>query len=66
VPIRSKSYSDVEVASEDDIKAGEEAALARLGLTYDQLAEMARKDEFTSEEARLVWFVISPEDGAVC
>ncbi len=63
---KQKSYRDVEVASTEDIEAGEAAALARLGLTYDQLAAMAAQDEFPSEEARLVWFVISPEEGAVC
>jgi hypothetical protein len=57
---------DVEVASEEDVRVGVSRALERLGLTYEDLAAQAAGNHFSSEEARLVWFAISPRDGAVC
>jgi hypothetical protein len=32
--------------------------LARLGLTYDELAEQARTEDFSSDSARWIWMVI--------
>jgi hypothetical protein len=32
--------------------------LARLGLTYEELAEQARTEDFSSESARWMWWVI--------
>lgn len=52
---------DVEFASDDDVRAGVERALADLGLTYEQLEAQARAGEFSSERARLTWFMISPD-----
>lgn len=62
----TKDADDVEIASEADLQEGERQALRRLDLSYDELAAMALQDDFPSEEARLVWFMISPETGAVC
>jgi len=62
----AKAHEDVEIASEADLEEGQRQALSRLHLSYDELSEMAKEDEFPSEEARLVWFMISPESGAVC
>jgi hypothetical protein len=60
------AYDDVESATGDELDAGIRAALERLGLSYEQLAEMAANDDFPSERARLLWFVIAPRDGAAC
>jgi hypothetical protein len=32
--------------------------LAKLGLTYEELAEQARTDDFSSDSARWIWWVI--------
>ena len=32
--------------------------LAKLGLTYDELAEQARTGDFVSEDARWVWLAV--------
>ena len=34
------------------------AELARLGLTYDELAEQARTEDFSSSSARWIWMLI--------
>lgn len=52
---------DVEFASDDDVRAGVERALAELGLTYEELAAQAKEGKFSSERARLTWFMISPD-----
>lgn len=52
---------DVEFASDDDVRAGIERALAELGLTYEQLETQAKDGQFSSERARLTWFMISPD-----
>ena len=60
------SYDDVEIATPADIQEGIRRALDRIRLTYEELERQAKADKFDSEEARLVWFAISPPDGAVC
>lgn len=52
---------DVEFASVDDVRAGVERALAELGLTYEELEAQAKAGQFSSERARLTWFMISPD-----
>lgn len=52
---------DVEIASDDDVRAGVTRALAELGLTYNELEAQAREGSFSSERARLTWFMISPD-----
>jgi hypothetical protein len=56
----AQTLSDVEVASDEDIAAGLARALERLGITLDELRGQAQRDEFSSEQARLTWSVISP------
>jgi hypothetical protein len=34
------------------------AELARLGLTYEELAEQARTEDFSSDSARWIWMVV--------
>lgn len=42
------------VSSEDDL-AARDAALAEIGLTYEELREQARSGQFTTERARALW-----------
>ncbi len=58
--------AEVEVATEQEMRDGVALALGRIGFTYEELAAQAHDNRFASEEARLVWFAISPPDGAVC
>ena len=51
--------STVEIATDKDLRAAVRNALARAGLTMEQLEEQARTSRFTSEEARRAWFVVS-------
>ncbi|MGW1530396.1 hypothetical protein [Streptomyces sp. NPDC002159] len=44
--------------SEDEFRAAAYAALDRLGLTYAQLREMARRREFSSAQAQSLWVSI--------
>jgi predicted ATPase len=39
-------------------KASIARALARLGLSYDDLRDMARRQDFSSTEARKLWLAI--------
>lgn len=57
----TEDQDDVEFASDDDVRAGVERALADLGLTYDELEAQAQEGRFVSERARLTWFMISPD-----
>lgn len=49
---------DVLVASDDDLRSAVRSALARLDLTYAELADQARKGRFQSERARIAWMAI--------
>lgn len=53
----------VEFAHGDQIDQVVRRELKGLGLTFDQLAEQARQDEFTSERGRNLWFQIAPLAG---
>ncbi|MBY8341801.1 hypothetical protein JYK17_17365 [Streptomyces sp. KC 17012] len=44
--------------SEDEFRAAAYQALERLGLTYAQLREMARRREFSSAQAQTLWVSI--------
>lgn len=50
----------VEVAEGDEIDASIAHALEELGLSYEELRSQAEDDEFASEDARRLWFMISP------
>lgn len=50
----------VEFATDNDVDAAVDSALADVGVTLDQLRKQAQISRFTSERARSAWFVISP------
>lgn len=52
------SDDPVITVSETEAHASVRESLARLGLTYDQLAEQARRGEFTSPRAQALWTAI--------
>lgn len=49
---------DVLIASDDDLRQAVRVALARLNLTYAELAVQARGGCFQSEQARITWMAI--------
>lgn len=50
----------VEVATEDELRASIERQVRDLGLSLAELAEQAVDDSFISEQARRLWFMVSP------
>ncbi len=52
----------VEVATDEEVQRAIGRGLKRVGLTYDELRHQASEDEFSSERARRLWFMISPVD----
>ncbi|MGH9280665.1 MAG: hypothetical protein ACRD12_21555 [Acidimicrobiales bacterium] len=46
------------VASDDDLREAVRSALARLNLTYAELADQGRRGRFQSEHARITWMAI--------
>jgi len=50
---------EVQEASGDDLREAVRDALEVAGLTLDELREQARRGRFSSEDARLAWFVVS-------
>lgn len=50
----------VQVASDADLKRAMNKALKRAGVTLEELRQQARQGRFSSEQARLAWFAISP------
>jgi hypothetical protein len=53
----------VEVMSQAEWTAAAERSLARLGLTFEQLAAMAGRDEFVSLSAKKLWLAIGSGAG---
>ena len=51
---------NVEVATAEDVKAAIQKALKDAGVTLLALKEQAEAGRFSSENARLAWFAISP------
>lgn len=49
---------DFLVASDDDLRAAVHNALERLQLSWDELADQARRGAFSSDLARLTWKTI--------
>lgn len=56
----NRNHARVEVATDEDIQAAARRALRRAGVTVDELRQQAREGRFSSERARLAWFMISP------
>lgn len=51
--------ADVEVADDDDVRAAVAVALDRAGVTIEELKRQAAESRFSSERARLAWFMVS-------
>jgi hypothetical protein len=51
---------DIQDADEADVQAAIENALGDAGLTLEALIEESKFGRFSSEEARLAWWVVSP------
>lgn len=56
----NRKHARVEVATDQDIQAAARRTLRRAGVTVEELREQAREGRFSSERARLAWFMISP------
>jgi hypothetical protein len=52
--------ADVQIASREDVRRSVRAALASLGLSYEELERQAAHGRFSSDRARLVWLAIQP------
>jgi hypothetical protein len=57
-PVRMDA--DVEVADEQDVNVAISRALERAGVSLDELRQQAMGSHFSSERARMAWFMISP------
>ena len=56
----SQMAVDVQDANAEDITAAINRALAEAGLTLDELVAEGQSGRFSSEEARMAWWVVSP------
>jgi hypothetical protein len=56
----------VEVVTSDDLDAGIATALEGIGLTFEELEHCAERHAFPSERARLIWFMIAPDESVTC
>jgi hypothetical protein len=52
----------VTVVTEHEFDTAVENTLRELGLTMDELRAQAERDEFSSEQARLLWWAIEEVD----
>ena len=50
----------VEYATDEDIEVAVQSALESAGVSAEELKAQARSGRFSSENARLAWFAISP------
>lgn len=50
--------NDTLIATDEDLRVAVKKALARVGLSYEQLAEQARSGRFESEAARVTWVAL--------
>lgn len=55
--------AEVTEMSRAEYRAARKKALKSVGLTYDQLAEQARRREFSSPRAQKLWVAIGGEAG---
>lgn len=59
VPIQTDPADDVMIyMTREEYDAARARALAELGLTYDQLADQARRRDFLNGRARELWVII--------
>jgi hypothetical protein len=61
-PMTTNTVDDVIVLTEEQWDALVQRRLARLGLTYEELADMARRRDFSSIDALKAWYTIGPVD----
>lgn len=54
----TEMLTKVEVVDDDDVRAAVSAALAQAGVTLEELRRQAAAGEFSSERARIAWFMI--------
>lgn len=52
--------ADFDVLTPQEVDQAVTTTLAKLGMTFDELEAEAQRGEFRSEQARLTWFMISP------
>lgn len=57
---------DVQIATDDDLRAAIHDALDSAGVTLPELREQARAGRFSSEDARIAWFMISDLVDRLC
>jgi hypothetical protein len=57
---------DVQVATDEDLRAAITDVLEGANVTLDELREQARTGRFSSEDARIAWFVISDFVDQLC
>jgi hypothetical protein len=57
---------DVEVATDDDLRAAIRDALESAHVGLDELREQAKTSRFASEDARVAWFMISDLVDQLC
>lgn len=61
VTVNEQRASDDDIVVEltpEEYAAARRRALARVGLTYEELADQARRHDFDSSQAHAVWSVI--------
>jgi hypothetical protein len=51
---------EVQFASEADLRNAVDHSLERAGVSLEELARQAKQGRFSSERARLAWFMASP------
>jgi hypothetical protein len=56
--------TQVEVANSEDVKVAVREALKDANITLRELRCEAQRSQFSSERARMAWFVVSPFVGA--
>ncbi|MEJ3745143.1 hypothetical protein WEI85_17835 [Actinomycetes bacterium KLBMP 9797] len=52
----------VEYYTDEEYEAAKERALAKLGLTYEELADQARRRDFCSDSAQLTWVAFGAKE----
>lgn len=58
--VMDEGHVRVEVADADDASAALARALRDVGFSLEELQHQAEEDDFASDRARRLWFMISP------
>jgi hypothetical protein len=51
-------HAELIESSEDETRRAVQSALVQVGMTYDQLADQARRGEFSNMTARMAWVAV--------